>query len=73
MLETVFIKVPPMKGVIRFRKLGKLAPRFVRPFRIVERISKTHRDYYNTYSVRRFSSKTRFDHCQEANSDYDKR
>ncbi|GJW34392.1 putative reverse transcriptase domain-containing protein [Tanacetum coccineum] len=26
------------KGVVRFRKKGKLAPRFVRPFKIVEKV-----------------------------------
>ena len=36
----VFIKVSPIKGVIRFGKLGKLAPRYVGPFQIIERIGK---------------------------------
>ncbi|GJQ91733.1 putative reverse transcriptase domain-containing protein [Tanacetum coccineum] len=31
-------KVSPWKGVIRFRKRGKLAPRYVGPFEILERI-----------------------------------
>ncbi|GJS57001.1 hypothetical protein Tco_0651785 [Tanacetum coccineum] len=31
-------KVSPWKGVIRFGKRGKLAPRYVRPFEILERI-----------------------------------
>ena len=30
----VFLKVSPMKGVIRFGKKGKLAPRYIRPFEI---------------------------------------
>ncbi|GJT83882.1 putative reverse transcriptase domain-containing protein [Tanacetum coccineum] len=36
--EYVLLKVPPWKGVVRFRKKGKLAPRFVGPFEIIERI-----------------------------------
>ncbi|GKF89499.1 hypothetical protein Tco_0263462, partial [Tanacetum coccineum] len=32
------LKVPPWKGVIRFRKKGKLAPRYVGPFEILEKI-----------------------------------
>ncbi|GJV36131.1 retrotransposon protein, putative, ty3-gypsy subclass [Tanacetum coccineum] len=37
--DHVLLKVSPWKGVIRFGKKGKLAPRFVRPFEITERIS----------------------------------
>ena len=36
--DMVFLKVAPWKGVIRFRKRGKLNPRYIGPFRIVERI-----------------------------------
>ncbi|GJY14389.1 hypothetical protein Tco_0384811 [Tanacetum coccineum] len=36
--DHVLLKVSPWKGVVRFRKKGKLAPRFVRPFEITERI-----------------------------------
>nr|GEY52169.1 putative reverse transcriptase domain-containing protein [Tanacetum cinerariifolium] len=36
--DYVLLKVSPWKGVVRFRKKGKLAPRFVRPFEITERI-----------------------------------
>ncbi|GKB07468.1 putative reverse transcriptase domain-containing protein [Tanacetum coccineum] len=34
----VLLKVSPLKGVVRFRKKGKLAPRFVGPFKITKRI-----------------------------------
>ncbi|GKE18839.1 putative reverse transcriptase domain-containing protein, partial [Tanacetum coccineum] len=34
----VMLKVSPWKGVVRFGKKGKLAPRFVGPFEILERI-----------------------------------
>ncbi|GJW91887.1 hypothetical protein Tco_0169440 [Tanacetum coccineum] len=36
--DRVLLKVSPWKGVIRFGKKGKLAPRYVRPFEILERI-----------------------------------
>ncbi|GJU07073.1 hypothetical protein Tco_1123503 [Tanacetum coccineum] len=32
------LKVSPRKGVIRFGKQGKLNPRYIRPFKILERI-----------------------------------
>ncbi|GJS43281.1 ribonuclease H-like domain-containing protein [Tanacetum coccineum] len=36
--DRVMLKVSPWKGVIRFGKNGKLAPRYVGPFEILERI-----------------------------------
>ncbi|GJV35518.1 putative reverse transcriptase domain-containing protein [Tanacetum coccineum] len=36
--DYVLLKVSPWKGVVRFGKKGKLAPRFVRPFEIIEKI-----------------------------------
>ena len=36
--DMVFPKVAPCKGVIRFQKRGKLNPRYIDPFRILERI-----------------------------------
>ncbi|KAL0556510.1 hypothetical protein IC582_005024 [Cucumis melo] len=36
--DKVFLKVAPMKGVLRFERRGKLSPRFVGPFEILERI-----------------------------------
>ncbi|GKD56371.1 putative reverse transcriptase domain-containing protein [Tanacetum coccineum] len=35
--DYVLLKVSPCKGVVRFGKKGKLAPRFVRPFEIIEK------------------------------------
>ncbi|GJV15392.1 putative reverse transcriptase domain-containing protein [Tanacetum coccineum] len=36
--DYVLLKVSHWKGVVRFRKKGKLAPRFVGPFEIIEKI-----------------------------------
>ncbi|KAL0551955.1 hypothetical protein IC582_011048 [Cucumis melo] len=36
--DKVFLKVAPMKGVLRFERRGKLSPCFVGPFEILERI-----------------------------------
>ena len=37
--DRVFLKVMPKKGVFRFGKRGKLSPRFIGPFDVLERIS----------------------------------
>ncbi|GJY63271.1 hypothetical protein Tco_0464731 [Tanacetum coccineum] len=37
-VDRVLLKVSPWKGVMRFGKKGKLAPRYVGPFKILERI-----------------------------------
>ena len=34
----MFLKVAPMKGILRYRRKGKLSPRFIGPFKILERI-----------------------------------
>jgi hypothetical protein len=36
----VFLKVSPMRGVTRFRKKGKLSPRFVGPFKITHKVER---------------------------------
>nr|XP_009775481.1 PREDICTED: uncharacterized protein LOC104225401 [Nicotiana sylvestris] len=36
--ERVFLKVFPNKGVMRFEKKGKLSPRYICPFEILERV-----------------------------------
>ncbi|KAK6162217.1 hypothetical protein DH2020_002058 [Rehmannia glutinosa] len=36
--DQVFLKVAPMKGVMRFGRKGKLSPRYIGPFHITERI-----------------------------------
>ena len=37
--DQVFVKVLPMRGVMRFGKKEKLSPRYVGPFEIIERIN----------------------------------
>ena len=36
--DYVFLKVSPIKGVMRFGKKEKLAPRYIGPFEILERV-----------------------------------
>ena len=36
--ERVLLKVSPMKGVMRFEKKGKLSPRYIGPFGIIESV-----------------------------------
>ena len=36
--DPVFLKVTPMKGVLRFRHKGKLSSKFIGPFEILERV-----------------------------------
>jgi hypothetical protein len=38
--DYVYLKVSPLRGTIRFHVKGKLAPRYVGPYRIYQRISK---------------------------------
>ena len=37
--DHVFLKVSPMKNVMRFWKKGKLGPKYVRPFEVLEKVS----------------------------------
>ena len=36
--DHVFLKVMPKRGMARFGKRGKLSPRFIGPFKILERV-----------------------------------
>ena len=38
MEDHVFLKVMPNKGVIRFGKRGKLSPRYIAPFEVLEKV-----------------------------------
>nr|GEX36671.1 putative reverse transcriptase domain-containing protein [Tanacetum cinerariifolium] len=37
--DIFMLKVSPWKGIIRFGKCGKLSPQYIRPFKIIDRIS----------------------------------
>ena len=36
--DWVFLKLSPWKGVVRFGKKGKLNPRYIGPYQIIERV-----------------------------------
>ena len=36
--DHVFLKVMPKRGVVRFDKRGKMSPRYIRPFEVLERV-----------------------------------
>ena len=36
--DHIFLKVIPKRGVVRFGQRGKLSPRFIGPFEILERV-----------------------------------
>ena len=36
--DHIFLKVMPKRGVIKFRKRGKLSPRYIGPFEVLERV-----------------------------------
>lgn len=38
--DKVLLKVLPMKGVMRFEKKGKLSPKYIGPYEILQRIGK---------------------------------
>ncbi|XP_058216694.1 uncharacterized protein LOC131327559 [Rhododendron vialii] len=39
--DWVFLRVSPWKGVMRFKKKGKLSPRYIGPYEIIEQIGST--------------------------------
>ena len=36
--DKVFLKISPWKGVLRFGKKGKLSPRYIGPYEVIERV-----------------------------------
>ena len=53
----VFLKISPMRGVMRFGKKGKLNPRFIGPFEISQRVGRLayrvalHLDLVRTFDI----------------------
>ncbi|GKB07338.1 putative reverse transcriptase domain-containing protein [Tanacetum coccineum] len=48
--DKVMLKVSPWKGVVRFGKRGKLNPRYVGPFKVLEKVGEPFRDGLPTYT-----------------------
>ena len=40
----MYLKISTMKGVVRFGKKGKLSPRYVGPYEIVQRVDKVEHE-----------------------------
>ena len=36
--DRVFLKISPWKGILRFRRRGKLSPRYIGPYEIVSKV-----------------------------------
>ena len=36
--DKVFLKISPWKGLLRFGKRGKLSPRYIGPYEVIERV-----------------------------------
>ncbi|GKF12101.1 hypothetical protein Tco_0050027 [Tanacetum coccineum] len=43
-VDKVMLKVSPLKGVVRFGKRGKLNPRYVGPFKVLEKVGECYAD-----------------------------
>ena len=63
--DHVFLKVMPKRGVVRFGKRGKLSPRFIGPFEILEKIGTVAYQFCFTAQHVRFPRGVSRLHAQE--------
>nr|GFB99699.1 putative nucleotidyltransferase, ribonuclease H [Tanacetum cinerariifolium] len=54
--DRVFLKVSPARGVRRFGIKGKLSPRFIRPFEILDRVEGTSIILFMSFHIRSIRS-----------------
>ena len=51
--EKVFLKVSPWKKVMRFGKNGKLSPRFIGPYEVIEKVGLNSIRFGITFELRK--------------------
>ncbi|GJV64600.1 hypothetical protein Tco_1475428 [Tanacetum coccineum] len=80
--DKVMLKLPFLEGVVRFGKRGKLNPRYVGPFKVIERVgevayklelpeelSRVHNTFHWAVNVKRFDAKSDpISQCIDGNS-----
>ncbi|WMV25472.1 hypothetical protein MTR67_018857 [Solanum verrucosum] len=69
--DWVYLRISPMKGVMRFRKKGKLSPCYVGPYEILRRVGKIAYELElpnELASVRSSDMLTELRHVNEANA-----
>ncbi|XP_049406064.1 uncharacterized protein LOC125869649 [Solanum stenotomum] len=54
--DKVFLKVSPWKKIMRFGQKGKLSPRFIRPYEILQRIGLVAYNVFHVSMLRRYRS-----------------
>ena len=66
--DKVLLKISPCKGVLRFGKRGKLSPRYISPYEVIERVGPVAyrlalppelfqiHDVFHVYMLRRYRS-----------------
>ena len=51
--KKIFLKVSPWKKVMRFGKNGKLSPRFIGPYEVIEKVGQWHTDWHYLWTWKR--------------------